>query len=549
MRHGLAATALLFVVFVGQAIRAAPIDDLRPPIVTRQAVFSIPFTVPPTGPNQQPAEVRLLASGDVGKTWQQIDRVDVRSQRLPYKGAFTFRAPADGEFWFAIRTVNHLGQMVGDKIGAPELRVVVDTRPPRLDLAATRGTAGEVVVRWQIVDPNLKPESLKIEYQSAADPRWQAVAFDRSRADAARTTMSSEAIWWPTDARGVVAFKAEVADLAGNTVVAQAQVDLLQHGQPLQPENGDRAPLTASMNRKSRFDEDSPRNRDEERIEGPAFGPPTSRSIESPVHPPVGSQFVPPERVSNSPTYVDRGDRTINRESTMPSATRETPTVARGTFDFKVPPGEKLRMVNSQTFELDYEVDSVGRSGIAKTELWMTRDGGRSWTSMGVDGDNRSPFVANVDREGVYGYRMTVQSGSGLGGRPPQSGDPPEVWLGVDLTRPQAKLLSAETGTGDRAGEIIIRYQADDAMLAERPVTLLQSTQPSGPWSTIASGLDNTGQYSWRFDSGVPDRVYLRLEVRDEAGNVGAFDAADPVSLERVLPRARLRGARPIGQQ
>src|SRR5687767_9022871 len=126
MRHGLAALALLLVILVGQSMRAAPIDDLRPPIVTRQAVFSIPFTVPPTVVGDQPAEVRLLASGDGGKTWQFIDRVDMRSQRVPYKGAFTFRAPADGEFWFAIRTANRAGQMLGDKIGSPELRVVVD---------------------------------------------------------------------------------------------------------------------------------------------------------------------------------------------------------------------------------------------------------------------------------------------------------------------------------------------------------------------------------------------------------------------------------------
>jgi hypothetical protein len=204
-------------------------------------------------------------------------------------------------------------------------------------------------------------------------------------------------------------------------------------------------------------------------------------------------------------------------------------------------------MVNSKTFELGYDVDSVGRSGIAKVELWATRDGGRTWTSMGVDSDNRSPFIATADGEGVYGFRVTVQSGSGLGGRPPQSGDLPELWIGVDLTRPTARLISAEAGTGDRAGEIVIRYEANDASLASKPVTLLQSAQPGGPWTTIAAGLDNSGQYTWRFDNSVPDRVYLLLEVRDEAGNIGSFESADPISLDRVLPQGRLRSVRPVG--
>jgi hypothetical protein len=217
-------------------------------------------------------------------------------------------------------------------------------------------------------------------------------------------------------------------------------------------------------------------------------------------------------------------------------------------FEFVLPPGEHLRMVNSTAFELDYEVDSVGRTGISKVELWMTRDGGRTWTSAGVDTDNRSPFRATVESEGVYGYRLTVQSGNGLGGRPPQPGDLPEVWIGVDLTRPMARLVSAEAAAGDRAGEILIRYEAGDALLAKGPITLLQSGQPGGPWTTIAAGLSNTGQYGWSFDETAPERVYLRLEVRDEAGNVSAFEASEPILLQRVLPQGRLRDVRPVGE-
>ena len=137
--------------------------------------------------------------------------------------------------------------------------------------------------------------------------------------------------------------------------------------------------------------------------------------------------------------------------------------------------------------------------------------------------------------------------GSGLRGRAPQPGDLPEVWIGIDLTRPVARLISAEPGGGDRAGEMIIRYEASDALLAKGPITLARSAQPGGPWTTIAAGLENTGQYSWRFDNTAPDRIYLRMEVRDEAGNIGAFEAADPISLERVLPQGRLRNVRPVG--
>ena len=73
-------------------------------------------------------------------------------------------------------------------------------------------------------------------------------------------------------------------------------------------------------------------------------------------------------------------------------------------------------MVNSRTFDMDYEVDAVGPSGIAKVELWGTQDGGQTWRSYGIDPDNRSPIRAKVEGEGLYGFRVVVQSGSGLAG-------------------------------------------------------------------------------------------------------------------------------------
>jgi hypothetical protein len=58
--------------------------------------------------------------------------------------------------------------------------------------------------------------------------------------------------------------------------------------------------------------------------------------------------------------------------------------------------------------------------------------------------------------------------------------------------------------------------------------------------------LDNTGQYAWRPDGRVPERIYLRIEARDEAGNIGSADGAEPITLERIRPEGRLRGVRSV---
>ncbi len=630
--------AAILLLALCQLLRAAPISDGPTAIVTRQAAFSIPFTVPATiDPAAQSVEVRLLATSDGGRSWNVADKRDLTKERLPHKSNFTFRAAADGDFGFAIRTVDSAGRMRPEHV-ATELRVVVDTRNPRLDLAAERGPAGEIIVRWQIVDPTLKPESLKLEYRSTGNPVWRELAVSSPRGQANRSTLIDAASWWPADASGIVTVKAEVSDQAGNIAIAQSQLDLDRRIQNIIPADDQQRPPSASIrgsasiansfpqaaapigtdpppaNPFSRGDQwpvdsrtDLPlgrTSRDEAAqsrpqvrgdltrtgpIEGPALTAPPGglrtaqpqevatprepivlspanqfqldrraapvepQRIETPTHPPVGSQFASPTR---GPLEHRSQLTPINDSRTSPdnftawnaASPGQGATNRPSNLDFALPPGEQLRMVNSRTFELDYDVDAIGRSGIAKVELWATRDGGRAWSSMGVDTDNRSPYRTTVEAEGVYGYRITVQSGSGLGGRPPQPGDLPEVWIGVDLTQPTARLISAEAGTGDRAGEIIIRYEANDSMLAARPVTLQFSTQPGGRWTTIASGLDNSGSYSWRFDSTVPDRVYLRLEVRDEAGNVAAFEAADPISLDRVLPQGRLRNVRPIGE-
>ena len=92
-----------------------------------------------------------------------------------------------------------------------------------------------------------------------------------------------------------------------------------------------------------------------------------------------------------------------------------------------LPQGMKPRMVNVRHFKLDYDTESVGSSGIRKVELWGTKDGGLTWTSFGVDVDNRSPCDVKVPAEGTYGFRFVVESGLGWGGAPPKSGDLPDI--------------------------------------------------------------------------------------------------------------------------
>lgn len=216
-------------------------------------------------------------------------------------------------------------------------------------------------------------------------------------------------------------------------------------------------------------------------------------------------------------------------------------------LDFSVlPAAVRPRMVASPNFELEYEIEAVGPSGVGKVELWGTRDGGHTWSDYAADSDQRSPMPVTVQGEGIYGFSILVQSGSGFGGRPPAAGDMPDIWIGVDLTDPTCKITNTDV-TPDGT-ELIVSWEASDDVLDPRPVTLLFSETAAGPWTPLASGLENTGTYRWKLDNRVPPRIVLRLEVRDEAGNVGTHDTSEQITLDRHRPEGKIRGVRPISK-
>jgi hypothetical protein len=202
-------------------------------------------------------------------------------------------------------------------------------------------------------------------------------------------------------------------------------------------------------------------------------------------------------------------------------------------------------LVNTRAVELAYDVESVGPSGIAKVELWGTSDGGANWRLFAADEDQRSPIRVEAPGEGVFGFRIVVENGSGLGGNAPRPGDAPDVVVRVDLTPPAARLGSAQTGSGNQLDHLVIQWSAGDAELAERPVSLYYRSDGQGLWKTVAAALENTGSYAWRMDRDVPDRFWLRLDVRDAAGNVASLVSDEAITVHRPRPQGHILDVRP----
>jgi hypothetical protein len=177
----------------------------------------------------------------------------------------------------------------------------------------------------------------------------------------------------------------------------------------------------------------------------------------------------------------------------------------------------------------------------------VTVDGGQTWEKWGEDEDRRSPFEIQVQSERTFGFRMVIVANNGLATPSPQPGDAADIWVAIDSTKPRVRLLQAAYGQGEHAGQLDIRWEADDEHLGPRPVTLAFSETPDGPYTTLAAGLPNNGEYFWTIDPRTPRKLYLRLEVRDGAGNVGVDQTAEPISLEGLSPKGRIRAVLPSG--
>lgn len=205
------------------------------------------------------------------------------------------------------------------------------------------------------------------------------------------------------------------------------------------------------------------------------------------------------------------------------------------------PAQRDIKVVNTTEMNLNYSLEEVGPSGVSVVELWFTRDG-RTWQRQGEDPDKTSPFQVKFNSEGQYGLALVVKSGVGLGDKPPQTGDAPQMWVEVDLTKPTVEVRNVEAGRGADAGNLTITWRADDKNLAAAPISLSYAENPEGPWTAMVGGLENTGRHVWHIPPSTPYRFHVRVEAVDKGGNIGRADTPKPVIVDLALPKGRLTG-------
>jgi hypothetical protein len=176
-------------------------------------------------------------------------------------------------------------------------------------------------------------------------------------------------------------------------------------------------------------------------------------------------------------------------------------------------------LLNSKHITFHYEVKDPASSGVSGLELWGTTDM-RSWKKFDIVTRTPSSLVVDVKDEGLYGFTMIARGkGELTKNQPPQAGEPPQVWVAVDLTKPVVQLLGAELNIMAQTPALVIRWSAKDQHFGPRPITLLYAERLEGPWSPVAANVENSGRYDWIMPSCVPANVFVRVQATDMMGN------------------------------
>ncbi len=498
-----------------------------------QKKFAIPVKFDPA----RRAEIRellLYVSRDEGRSW------NLEARTTPDRESFNYFAPSDGSYWFTVAVIDLKGnQEPLNVMQAPVgQKIVVDTTKPILTLAAQR-QGDEVVARWEIREDYPRTESLKLDYQlkDNAAGGWTPVAL--------QPDLQGQATFRPTGP-GALLIRIQVQDQAGNQGMTLAEVSA-QAGAvapAVQAEAGHSTPPGGTE-----VSSWTP----QPGITPAAATRPAPKPPADPgeILPPIGSTSLavrepmsPPSPSSPAPLAV------VGTTNPPPPTTTAPQATPRGT---PLP----VQIVNKRQVRLEFEVEKFGPSGLGSVEVYVTLDDGKNWEKSPIDpnatlplskeasggGPVRGSVLVPLNREGVvHGFYLVVKNRAGHGKPAPQHGDTPQIRVEMDTTPPEAKLYCPQPDPTKR-DTLLLTWEATDRNLAVNPITLEWAPKKEGPWAHIgAEMLPNSGKYSWEVPPNILPNVYLRLTVRDTAGNVSVAQTNEPVLIDFSEPEVKVLG-------
>jgi|SRR5579883_507399 len=538
-------------------------------------------------------QVLLYVSRNGENTWYQVGSV------TPDKDSFVYIAQDDGVYWFKMQLVDLKGEKEPADLtrDPPDLKVVIDTTAPQIRVTNATRNGEEIVIQWAVEEKFPNDAETKVHFRPTDNTKgyWQEVTIP---------TNSRTGVKFACRTTDAITVRITAADVAGNRTEVTRDF-----------------PAAGAQRTTSLSSPNGPAEVPDPIVGGVGSIPPVPKPDLGPIAPigggplpPGPAPLVPPAPTpSVTPTPTPSVMPTPPVITPMPPITpAPTPIPAPGpssspvvgntqpntlqplpTIDPKAPPAGVLptqgstpptdgwtgasnpavelpraQVINYTRFDLGFDLEKRGPSGISRVDLWVTRDEGRSWRLWPSQYDGRGGIVRvaldvrdNTQLEGNYGFRLVPVSGAGLSEREPAAGDAPDLRVVLDATPPTI-FLYPPVSDPNATDTLLLQWKATDRNFGDDPITLEWSESPTGPWKPVSAGNDpvvqtnatnapvakhlaNTGQYAWRVPVGVPAHVYLKATARDAAGNVKEVVTRDAIPVDLTRPRARINGIVP----
>ncbi len=490
---------------------------------TNERVFEIPINMTPAL-KQEIKGLVLYVSANKGGSWEEATRV------TPEAKSFVVRTPTDGEFWYRVACINRAGNQDPPNIfDAPETKkIIVDTLRPNIRLVKADRQGDDVLIRWEIQENNPDTATMRLRYRPAGQPNapWSDPVPVPLR--------PSDEVHVKVNTASALTFRLELKDRAGNFGYDEKGVA------------GDLALTNFQTPAPAKINTTTAPGLTEAPALPAAKGPP-------PPPPPFPS--APPAAPGQADPQVawesgGNGPKPFVADSSA-APKYDPPAAPSGMPPSPMPPAGKslppIQIVNNPKVVVEYKLSNVGPAGVGSIELWMTRDDGQTWQPWAKDDtasksmhDGKYTRTLSLPSEGVYGLTLVVYNQIKRG-KPPVPGELPQMRVELDMRPPTAALLAPEPDPQQRDA-VLLTWEAKDKNLSSTPITLEWAERANGPWNTIDADLPNTGRYSWQVRAGTPAYVFLRLRVRDKAGNEGIAVTSQPQPVDMSEPEGQLTG-------
>ena len=530
----------------------------------------------------------LYVKEGVQGAWNKVD------QGVPQQTEFICRVPREGEYWFRIVAIDSQGRPQPADLNKDlqdAVVVVVDVTAPTVDVHFAGVTNDGTLVQCDVHDANLDPLQTHFFFQTQ-DQVWRPLDAVPGRAglfciprQAVLTNMVKvSAADLGHNATNRVYNLGELAQAGRGSASAsqtaansQAPIDQQQLPPPIAPVVPNPVPPAPPSGPLVQSPYAAPQNQ----VPQITTSTPPTKSTGGAITM-VSETWSPGEEVrsprdvnpqvrpaSTTRSFANRNDPTTVRPGTTSETTAPTwptapiwptvPTAPTAPTGTTAPTGPTVagtlarqatapaQIVGSPTVLVNYEFENLGASGVGKFEIWATSDQGRTWIKMVDDPTRKNPAEIRFPGEGVFGLKLVASNGRGYGAEPPQSGDPADCWIEVDTTKPKAEIIAVQAGTGPESGVLTVFWKAEDKNLASDGIDLYYATSTEGPWTAIAKNVHNDkgneGQYRWTPPTQAGAQSYLRLVVRDRAGNSAISQTVQPIPLDDLSrPRVHLLG-------